>query len=363
MNFTWVCILLIFILLGIFTEMFTKYGGKVIALIIFSLYIMIVSTRMVALTPDTSNYVSVYETLEITSFDGGSFNVGFLLLMKICQILRLHYSVFFGVIAALNYLIVYMGCRMLADNIEEPTTKYFIKKKKPYYCVFSAIYLPYFGFFYNCIVLRQGIAMSLLILSYAFLMNKKYTHYIIIVILAILFHSSAVIGFSFFFFKDGYKHMSSPRYLAWWAGIICFWLSHLGLFFMKALPSVVRLVYRVTKLPAFQHYEKFALDIRNAFWGKKELFFLFLGLIYAVVFYKKRNEKLLFPFFIGISLAFLVEYMMISYRIVDYFLFFYVPLGFAYVIKKKPTWISCLGVSGCYIIQLIISGNVIGYYR
>lgn len=363
MNFTWVCVLFVFILLGIFTELFTKYDGKMIALIIFSLYIMIVSTRMINLVPDTKIYVLVYETLDISSFNGGTFNVGFLLLMKICQLLGLHYSVFFAIIAALNYAIVYRGCRILADNIEGQTFNYSVKKKKSYYCVFSAIYLPYFGFFYNCIILRQGIAMSLLILAFAFLVEKKYIYYMGTVILAILFHSSAVIGFSFFFFKEGYKHMSSLKYLAWWVGILCFWLSHLGLLFIKILPAATRFVYHITGLSAFQRYEKFALRIRNAFWGKKELFFLCLGFLYAVLFYKKRNEKLIFPFFVGISLAFLIEYMMISYRIVDYFLFFSVPLGFAYMIKKKTTWVSYLGLSACYVIQLIIAGNVVGYYR
>lgn len=364
MNFTWVCMLLLIILLGMFTEMFTKYNGRIMTFVIISLYVLIVSTRAVDTVPDTENYVAVYETLEISSFDCGSFNVGYLLLMKICQILGLSCTVFFGVVAVLNYIIVYEGCRMLADNVERQVISCFYKeKRKPFYCVFSAIYLPYFGFFYNCIVLRQGIAMSLLILAFAFLMRKKYTYYVIIVIVAILFHSSAVIGFSFVFFKNGYRYMSSPRYLAWWVSIICFWLLHLGLVFIKVLPVVVRLIYRITGLSAFEHYERFAHSIRNAFWGKKELFFLLLGFIYAVAFYKKKNEKLLFPFFVGIFVAFLVEYMMISYRIADYFLLFYVPLGFAYVVKKKPTWISYLGVSCCCLIQMVISSNVIGYYR
>ncbi|MCM1263709.1 MAG: EpsG family protein [Butyrivibrio sp.] len=364
MNFTWVCILLLLIISGMFIELFTKCNGKVMAIAIIFFYVLIVSARAVDVVPDTEVYVAVYETLEISSFDGGSFNLGFLLLMKICQKLGLPYSVFFGVIAVLNYIIVYAGCRMLTENTEKTIIDgFYEKKKKPYYCLFSAIYLPYFGFFYNCIVLRQGIAMSLLILAFAFLMREKYIHYVIIVIVAILFHSSAVIGFSFLLFKGGYKHMSSLRYLAWWMGILFFWLSHLGLLFMKILPAVTRFIYKITGLSAFEHYERFTQDIRNAFWGKKELFFLLLGFIYAVAFYKKKNEKLLFPFFVGISLAFLVEYMMISYRIVDYFLLFYVPLGFVYMMNRKATWVNYMGVSCCCLIQMVISGNVIGYYR
>lgn len=74
---------------------------------------------------------------------------------------------------------------------------WFFRKYTKYF--FSAIFLYYIAYYlyFNMEILREILAICILMLSFGFLFNKKYVKYIICCIIAMGFHSSAMIMFVF----------------------------------------------------------------------------------------------------------------------------------------------------------------------
>lgn len=366
MNVYLVILLFAVLCIGSCYEIFTNKDSKIIAFISLCIFVVLVSNIE---APDTSGYIEAYNRISFENMHNGDFNIGFILLICVFKWFEIEVRFFFGVLALINYVVVYITCKSMFEEYRKTQVIGGICMKtmatfKP--CVFSALFIPYFGIFYSGAGLRAGLAMSFVLASYVFLYKQKYLGYFALLIVAMLFHSSAVLGV-LLLLCNRFTSDKQQVYMYLWIGSIVIWLSHISLFIVKLIPIITHKLYELTNIKSFKLYELFyASSIRaNAFWGKKELFFLLCGLALIATKWDRNKffHKVLTVFIFGIILAFSIEYITNSYRIIDYFLMFFVPCGCISLMKRGTinnlVW-KCCGLFITLIMQMIITINIIG---
>ncbi len=163
---------------------------------------LIASLRSIHFGPgDVLFYVNKYTSLTQGSIsfywynfiNGEGKDPFFYLFSKIISILGFDYHMW---LAILSGIFIYSVSRLI--NINSP---------EPYISYIGLISLGYF--FFSLTGLRQTMALALLLLSYSYLKDRKLTKFILIVVIASLFHSSAlifVVAYPLFNMKIGIKH-------------------------------------------------------------------------------------------------------------------------------------------------------------
>lgn len=368
---TYLIILLFMVLcIGNLYEVFTNNESKVSALFALCIFVLLVALRNID-SPDTREYIKAYDAIGFDNMHYGDFNIGFVFLICIFKYFDANVRYFFAFLAIFNYATVYFVCRSIYEEYSIVQFKNGVVCKKiraefkP--CIFSSLFIPYFGLFYSGVALRASIAMSFVLVSYVFLYRQKYLGYFFFLVIAMLFHSSAILGI-LLLICDKFTSGKKQTYLFMWLGSVLIWLSHIGLFIIKIVPFTVRKIYEITNIDSFKLYELFyASSIRkDGFFGKKELFFLLCSLFFVVMKWDngKMFQKLLIVLFLGIILAFSLEYLTNSYRIIDFFLMFFVPCG-CIVFGKARCWNELVNNSFSLLImifvQLMITMNIIGF--
>ncbi|MCM1262520.1 MAG: EpsG family protein [Butyrivibrio sp.] len=342
MNVYLIIILVLVLCVGSTYEILTYRSNYLLAFISLCFFVICIATRSPMLS-DTRGYIEGYNEISFTNMQQGDMNIGFIILVCIFKALRINVRFFFGFIAILNYCIAYYACKnFLKDcSTEEAIILYGVKVEKTDMifqpCVFSALFIPYFGIYYSGEVLRGGIAISFILLSYLYLCRRNYFAYILFIVIAMLFHSSAILGL-LLIICDMFTVHEKKKYLILWGIVVAIWISKIGFRVIQIVPIVTHKLYEITKIFSFERYTVFyASAIRfDAFWGKKELFFLICCLVFILMKSSgsNTNDKILTSYFLGVFLAFAVEYIMNSYRIVDFFLIFFVTCAGIYFMRK-----------------------------
>ena len=128
---------------------------------------------------DTTPYITYYNTIldtPLLAYDG-TYGLGFEVLTKVSTLLfRSYYKLYFGLIAIVNILIV---LKALNNKDLNPI-------------VGLIVYLSFLGLYYNYIVLRQGLAISFIVLGYSYSHKSLIKQYFCL-LMALLFHESAIV--------------------------------------------------------------------------------------------------------------------------------------------------------------------------
>lgn len=365
MNVYLITILVFVLCFGSVYEILSQKSSYLSAFISLCLFVLCIATRSFILS-DTGGYVQAYQKVSFANMQWGDMNIGFIFLICLFKTFGFNVDFFFGFLALFNYgLIYYASKSFYKDYIADKTFILCgkkIKKTKMEFqpCIFSALLIPYFGIYYSGEVLRGGIAVSFILLSYLFLCRQNYIMYILLIVVAMLFHSSAILGL-LLILCDRYTVHEKRKYLILWGIIVAIWISHISLGIIQIIPSITHKLYEITGIFSFERYTVFyATEIRfNAFWGKKELFFLLCCLAFILM--KKTGskvqDKVMTTYLFGVFLAFAVEYIMNSYRIVDFFLAFFIPCGCIYFMQKDSVplreW-KCIEIIAVITIQTVI---------
>lgn len=334
MNVYIIIILFLLLCFSSVYEIVTGSTGRLIAVLILGLFILCVATRSIT-SPDTGAYTNAYEVVDFENMRYGDFNIGFIWVICLFKAFGFRVEVFFGFIALINYFICYYVCKnIFNDYIEVKNT--FLEQQirgsetafKP--CIFSALFIPYFGLFYSGAGIRASIAMSLVMLSYLFLYRHRCIAYVLTIAIAMYFHSSAILGLVLIL-CDKFTLHKKYKYILLWMGIVLLWLLHASRYIIRLVPGILQQLYALTQITSFKIYELFYASLvrTDAFWGKKELFFLICGFVLVFVEWDKSKiyHKGLTPFFGGILLMFALSSITNAYRICDFFLLFIVPCG------------------------------------
>ena len=110
------------------------------------------------------------------------FEAGYFLLTKICVFLNMGKTAFLFVIAILIYVPVFVAINRYS--------------KMPYISILC--YFAFSMFSYSLGIFRQMIAISILLCGLKYILERKFFKYLLIVILAMLFHTTAILGLALY---------------------------------------------------------------------------------------------------------------------------------------------------------------------
>lgn len=133
---------------------------------------------------DYESYMNSYNDLDTALFKNNEhFEIGFFMLMYILKLFDLHFSFLFIVTSLMQIGLIYYFCK-----------DYYQQLKWIIFFYFTTLYL-----FESLNIVRQAIAFSIILVSIKYIVNKSFVKYFILVLLAAIFHKSALIFLPFFF--------------------------------------------------------------------------------------------------------------------------------------------------------------------
>jgi len=205
-------------------------------------YILLIATRSIYGTPDTSYYVDDFGSLSTNYlyFPGNvnttyQYEYGYTLVSQISKIvLGNNVRIFFSFLAFINLIIAYISFKhilenqnhsqesLLPNNDENNINLYY---KKILFAPMFSLFVSYFGFMYSGIVLRQGLAFSIFLIASSLLLNRKYIWGLLLLIVLLYFHNMAIFSLLillFIFTKFTFKKATYYTYLIF---ILCLYLT------------------------------------------------------------------------------------------------------------------------------------------
>ena len=280
-------------------------------------------------------YISLGQGLEISKIE-----FGYALIEKVCLLITKDYAILFAVTSA-----IIIGL-----------TFYTIYRESPYPILSVTIYFLMGFFFHSMNIMREYLAISILLFSYKFLVDKQYLKFIICGIIAFFLHSSSLIF------------------------IVAFLLCDREVFDLKRtiIVSIVLLIFGkyiwhyVVEL--IVNHTRFAVYIGSKFdKSKLRLFDIIINsILYLIMYYLYKNCKNVGRkenFYLNMqacSLFFmtLAATMYLLFRLSFYFGIFSI-IGIPYLLnksdidtKKKIIIIAILVASLCtYITKMNVIGN------
>lgn len=334
------------------------YGGMAFV------FAIVIAHRQLTV-PDTEIYLEFYMSLKavfrITAY---GFEPGFQFFSRVAKwFFRENYTLYFGLIAGVNMALVYKSI----VNLDRRDEEYGFRSEGWRNRVLPLIlYLAYFGLYYNAIVLRAGIAISLLIWATTIACKpvKTRTDYWktgLLNLLAFSFHYTAILGIpvlAIMLFSDK-KRLRT--YLLIWLVIGGVYFSGIGTWMTHYLFTwVVGLLFHAdTLFLRFLAYEDNAL-VASAGVSFKFIFYWLLGFIFLNVSEMPRYYyKYLNLYLAGILIFAFFKSLLLVERISDYFLIYSFILLFLYLRHRVFTLFSFFLYLSSVFIQLIFALRIL----
>lgn len=149
--------------------------------VLFLLIYLIFALRASSVGRDIPGYENVYKWTGYYNWDDYSyvyFEFGYILLMKVCSALGMNFQWFLAVVTAITLYPIYL----------------FIKRYSSDKCLSCLIYVSYMLFEFDLTGIRQALAMSISLLAFMCLMERKKGYlikYLLLIWIASEFHKSA----------------------------------------------------------------------------------------------------------------------------------------------------------------------------
>ena len=228
---------------------------------------------------DTIVYINWYEKIQnlaLFAFDG-TYGFLFELFAKLVSgVLRAGYPLFFFLIAVFNLTTVYVV----------------ITKEKVYKntaLISYVLYLAFIGFYYSFIVLRQGLAITMVIVAYCVL-DKSRKNALLFCFLGTLFHESAWIAFLCILTLYNRKFILKRR-MALFVVLLAFFLyiTHFTTIFV--FPVLNALLNILNKIDAFTFHKYILYFEENILSNKISLLYVLYYLItFGLVYFRYKNR-------------------------------------------------------------------------
>lgn len=206
-------------------EEITNRPKRIFKLLIISTFIVLVAFRSLSI-PDTFGYASSYQYLRLglSNVFMSYYEIGFVIYSMLIKIVAgSNYRIFFGVIAITNLVLV-----------NKITKKYNITLT----IMPILIYLSFYGFYYNFIVLRAGLAFTLLLYAWSTFHNNKIAS-LFLFILASFFHQSALIGILGYLVIIRSRKMSLKIYLIWLFAILALYFMRIDVYIYDSIIEIM----------------------------------------------------------------------------------------------------------------------------
>ncbi len=325
--------------------------------------------------PDTDVYVSYFmmEDADLRYFNDYGFEIGFQFLTKLIKlVVGDNYQLYFAIITLINSILILTAVKRI-DKLHQKEYKELsesdISQTIEYPTFLSIIlltlYVAFFGLYFNSIVLRVGIAFSLIVfaVSYALKTDKKLADYIaafLFVILSILFHSTAILGLIIILIIFFSQKQSFKFYFILLFVIAVFYYLNLT----SRLGGVV--FNFIASLNAFTLLS----DKLSNYGGSQSLFaaegismkFVFYWFMSFVLLFNDNQSKLYYKLFniyiLGLALFAILRSVLLVERVTDYFLLFSFLLFYLFLSSKTGLkfWVYYIGI---VLIQVIFVMRII----
>lgn len=315
-------------------ELLAKKTSKVVYWILTIMFAMICATRG-TITQDTIPYIDAFNSVS-TNFLYKSaqdtpqgFELGYTVLMQISKIIFGNsYKIFFFIVVVINYFLLYISYKKLCKIIND---------KGKLIITFFCLYTSYFGVYYNAIVLRAGLAISLIIYASVLLLDKKYILVFCMLWLSIKMHDSAILGIlpiAILLFKLNFSKISYRVFLT---VLLIIHVFQLNISFMyKMLPPITSFVMTHNSMQVFRSY-LLNFSITEGI-SLKLIFFILIGYLFTL--FKFDTDELTFKkyvnvYYFGLLIAVLFSGLDVFSRISDFCLVFYSIIMVLYLSKSK----------------------------
>lgn len=158
--------------------------------------------------------------------------IGYLWLVDIVGFFNGNYQMVFAIISISTITLFYKGL------------KYFFKKKQTYLLFGTLLFIPMF-YFYSMNGIRQALATAIFFYSIKFIINRRAIKYFVSLVVAILFHKSAVILFPLYW-------LINIKYSKLWLWIYFF----LGIIILVMNPlQIIMELFTSMKIPYFYYFK------------------------------------------------------------------------------------------------------------
>lgn len=175
------------------SEYFYKGKGifSCLLLLLVVLFLLLVSTRSIFITSDSEAYKEALNTFNTFKWyksyaeTPGGFGLAFVYFSQLfCLFFGENVKLYFCTIAIFNVIFMMITYKKFFN----------ICNCNKFYCIGFALYCSFYGILYNAVVLRSGMAISCIILSFIYILEDKKVKCIILLLLAYLFHPTAILG-------------------------------------------------------------------------------------------------------------------------------------------------------------------------
>lgn len=296
-------------------EIITNKSRKIFTLLIIMLFIFLASYRSIHI-PDTLAYANSYHSLSLSNVEMSYFEIGFTIYSALIKFISGgNLTVYFGIITATNLLLIYKGLEKINTN----------KLILP-----IILYISYYGIYFNFIVLRAGLAFSLLFYAYSIFYENRIKS-VVFFLLACTFHQSAVVGIIGYFIIINSKKFSNNAYFFWFLLIIIMYFLRVDIFFYDNIHLFLENT-GFLKTNHFGYYFdniKFTSGISNKF-----IFNYILGIFMISVrkYYDVKYQNVLNIYMVGLTIISLFSSFLWIERISDYF------IAFSFIILTKAIY-------------------------
>lgn len=159
-----------------------KSSNKILIALAFLILWLLCGLRY-GIGTDYFSYKNIYETIVKTKSNSVNMEIGFYLLCRFIGFFNADYKVFFLITSFLSIIFVYL--RIILDSHSSDLS--------------IIVYLSSFSYFTTFNIVRQSIAMGIIFFGTRYLEKKQPIKYFIFLVIAILFHKTAIIGLAFYY--------------------------------------------------------------------------------------------------------------------------------------------------------------------
>lgn len=180
----------IFLVIAVLIFHFEKKGPKIGFAAVLTILSMCVfaALRDMSVGTDTGSYVRAFQSFVFPKYHNFKEFItdepGYVIIQYLCKLVTNKYWFYLAVVALISYSCIIVAIKKLSLN--------------PVLSLFIFITLGYYTFPFNAA--RQGIALSIYVLAIPYIINKSFFKYVLIVLLASLFHKTAIVALPLYFF-------------------------------------------------------------------------------------------------------------------------------------------------------------------
>lgn len=285
----------------------TKRKLKILVWISLVVPILIASLRY-GVGTDYFSYTEIYKVVsqlslsDFLSSDKTTHELGFFALVKLSSYLSHGYALLFAMSSILTVVFYYLGLN-----------KYQPKHKALAYFLYLTVIFPL-----TLNTMRQGIAMSICFFAFTFMISKNAKKFILWILIASLFHTSALVLLPFYFLNKVIKPGDDKSNYATFIKIFL-----VSLAVLMVLPYFSDVLSTITLFDKYTKYQDIVANGNNYTFYLKALILGILLFFYRRILAVDKNNAYFLAFaMIDVAMSTLGFTSSIFNRITLYFIFF-----------------------------------------